>query len=105
MRTPSRRAGVAVVAVLGLAGLGLAHVLQYLALVPDAHNRAHVLADTGHQYLPSALGVVVFLAVAAVAAVFLRGFARPVPASAGASPLRGPIGPGCFPSPRSWPSS
>ena len=63
------------VAALGLAGLGLAHVLEYLALVPDPHHRAHVLAHTGHQYLPSALGVVVFLAVAAVAAVFLRGFA------------------------------
>ncbi len=74
MRTPPRGAGVALVAALGLAGLGLAHVLEYLALMPDAGHRAQVLATTGHDYLPSALGVVGFLAAVAIATVFLRGF-------------------------------
>ncbi len=62
------------VAALGVAGLGLAHVLEYLALVPDARHRAHVLAATGHDYLPSVLSAIGFLAVVAVATVFLRGF-------------------------------
>lgn len=74
MRTPPRRAGVAVVAALGLAGLGLAHVLEYLALVPEARHRAHVLAATGHHYLPSVLSAIGFLAAVAIAAVFLRAF-------------------------------
>ncbi len=74
MRTPPRRAGVAVVAALGLASLGLAHVLEYLALVPDARHRAQVLATSGHHYLPSVLSAVGFLAAVAVAVVFLRGF-------------------------------
>ncbi len=74
MRTTPRRAGVAVVAALGLAGLGLAHVLEYLALVPNGHHRADVLAATGHAYLPSVLSAAGFLAAVAVAAVFVRGF-------------------------------
>jgi hypothetical protein len=88
MRTQSRRAGWAVVAALGLAGLALAHVLEYLALVPDAHHRAHVLSATGHQYLPSALSGAGFLAAVALAAVFLRGF------GAGAGEGAHPPGPG-----------
>ena len=74
MRRSPRGAGLAVVAALGVAGLGLAHVLKYVALVPDAPHRAHVLAATGHHYLPAALSAVGFLASVAVAAVFLRGF-------------------------------
>ena len=62
------------VAALGLAGLGLAHVLEYLALVPNAHHRSHLLAATGHEYLPSALSAVGFLAAVAVAIAFVGGF-------------------------------
>jgi len=82
---------VAVVAALGLAGLGLAHVLEYLALVPDARHRGHVLAATGHQYLSTALGAVGFLAAVAVAAVFLRAFGAGAGAGARrAEPATGP---------------
>ena len=63
-------------AALGLAGVGLAHVLEYLALVPDESDRARILADTGHHYLPSALSAVGFLALVAVAVAFLTAFRR-----------------------------
>ncbi len=71
-----RRAGLLVVAVLGLAGVGVAHVLEYLALAPRAADRATLLADTGHRYLPAALSGAVFLALVAVAATFLAAFRR-----------------------------
>ncbi len=76
MRVLPRRAGVLVVAVLGVAGLGLAHVLEYLALIPDHHERARVLADTGHHYLPFAVSAACFLALVALATAFLAGFGR-----------------------------
>ena len=77
MRTLPRRAGVAVVAVLGLAGLGLAHVLEYLALVPDAGCRdLRAVPLPGTSYLPSALGAAGFLAATALAVVFLSGVRR-----------------------------
>lgn len=71
MRVLPRRAGVLVVAALGLAGVGIAHVLEYLALVPDQSSRARVLEDTGHHYLPSALGAAGFLALVALVVVFV----------------------------------
>ncbi len=72
----ARRIDVVIVAALALAGVGLAHVLEYLLLVPDQHQRHEVLTGTGHQYLPSALGAVSFLACLAAAVVFLAAFQR-----------------------------
>jgi hypothetical protein len=72
----ARRIDVVIVAALALAGVGLAHVLEYLLLVPDHQQRQELLAATGHQYLPSALGAVSFLAFLAVAVVFLAAFRR-----------------------------
>ncbi len=76
MLRQARRIDVVIVAALALAGVGLAHVLEYLLLVPDHHQRHEVLAGTGHQYLPSALGAVSFLACLAAAVVFLAAFRR-----------------------------
>ncbi len=84
MSQRARRIDLVIVAALALAGVGLAHVLEYLLLVPDHHQRQEVLAGTGHQYLPSALGTVSFLACLAAAVVFLAAFrrgARPGPAT------------------------
>jgi hypothetical protein len=63
-----------------------AHALAYVLVAPDAHERAHLLAETGHGYLGAAPAVVAFaLTVLACGFVLviverLRGAAhRPVP--------------------------
>jgi hypothetical protein len=65
-------------AVLGLAGFGLAmgHLLTYTFDVPDAHERAQVLAQTGHGYLPVATQFAVVAGVAGFAIVILGRLVR-----------------------------
>jgi hypothetical protein len=48
-----------------VAGSQLAHAVAYRVAVPDAHERAHLLADTGHAYLEYA-PLVAGLGVAAI---------------------------------------
>jgi hypothetical protein len=62
------------------------HAAGYTVVAPDAHERAHLLAQTGHGYfafMPMAVGVLVALAglgfAAAVMAALRRGPGRSVP--------------------------
>ncbi len=63
---------------LGVAGFGLVlgHWLTYASHVPDIHERAHVLAQTGHGYLPVASQFAVLAGIATFAIVFLGRLMR-----------------------------
>ncbi|MEA2685580.1 MAG: hypothetical protein QOE93_775 [Actinomycetota bacterium] len=65
-----------VAGVAAVAGIGLGHVLEYAALVPDSHHRRAVLTESGHHYLPTVLVLVSYLAVLAVTVRFLTGVRR-----------------------------
>ena len=58
------------------AGLVLGHALAYLIAIPDPHQRAFALQRTGHAYLPALDQAVMMLAIAGVAAIVVRAFAR-----------------------------
>ena len=71
----SRRTTLAPGATLGLAlgGVLAGHTLTYLVLEPDAHQRADVLAQTGHTYLHAANAFGVAAVVVSLAVLFLHG--------------------------------
>ncbi|MDQ4143250.1 MAG: hypothetical protein M3198_05785 [Actinomycetota bacterium] len=50
------------------------HLLQYRLLIPDPVARAHLLAETGHGYLPSAVRVSILLGLLAGGAAVLLGY-------------------------------
>jgi hypothetical protein len=58
------------------AGLVLGHALAYLIAIPDPHQRAFALQRAGHAYLPALDQAVMMLAIAGVATVVVRAFAR-----------------------------
>jgi hypothetical protein len=58
------------------AGLVLGHGLAYLIAIPDPHQRAFALQSAGHAYLPALDQAALMLAIAGVAAVVVRAFAR-----------------------------
>ncbi len=58
------------------AGLVLGHALAYLIAIPDPHQRAFALQRAGHAYLPALDQAVMMLAIAGVAAIVVRAFAR-----------------------------
>jgi hypothetical protein len=58
------------------AGLVLGHALAYLIAIPDPHERAFALQRAGHAYLPALDQAVMMLAIAGVAAIVVRAFAR-----------------------------
>jgi hypothetical protein len=58
------------------AGLVLGHALAYLIAIPDPHERAFALQRAGHAYLPALDQAALMLAIAGVAAVVVRAFAR-----------------------------
>ena len=74
----SRRTTLAPGAVLGLALAGVlaGHTLAYRVLEPDAHQRAEVLARSGHGYLHALNALGVAAAVVSVAVLFLHGVLR-----------------------------
>ena len=71
----SRRTTLAPGAVLGLAlgGVLAGHTITYLVLEPDAHQRAEVLARSGHAYLHVANALGVAAVVVSLAVLFLHG--------------------------------
>jgi hypothetical protein len=76
----------AIVGSASASGLILAHVVAYAVAVPDAADRAHLLRETGHGYLPTAEGSVLPLALVAFALAALSTVAgRP---RRGEMPLR-----------------
>jgi hypothetical protein len=70
---------------IALAGSGAAHTLAYRLVEPDAHERAHLLAASGHAYfeharlLAAAAAVVVLAAFVRQAALAARGRDAPRP--------------------------
>lgn len=68
-----------------LAGSAAAHALAYRVVEPDAHERAHLLAASGHGYL----GQLRLLAAAAVA-LALAGFVRQAALAARGHEAAGP---------------
>jgi hypothetical protein len=64
-------AGVAV------GGVVLAHWLAYVLAVPSAHERAEVLAASGHSYWVMAIKLAVVLVLAAFGTLFLQHAGRP----------------------------
>ena len=58
---------------LALGGVLAGHMLTYRVLDPDAHQRAEVLARTGHAYLHTANALGVVAVVVSLAALFLHG--------------------------------
>jgi hypothetical protein len=70
---------------LALAGCLTAHGLAYRIVEPDAHQRAHLLASSGHGYLAELR----FLAAAGIALV-LAGFVRQAALAARGIELGGP---------------
>jgi hypothetical protein len=58
------------------AGLVLGHALAYLIAIPDPHQRAFALQRAGHAYLPALDQAALMLAIAGVAAIVVRTFAR-----------------------------
>lgn len=65
-----------VVIALALAGVSVGHVAEYLLLAPDDHARHELLASTGHDYLPSVVNAVAFVALLGMALVFVLGVRR-----------------------------
>jgi hypothetical protein len=68
---------------LGLPALGITaggvlagHWLTYLIVRPDHHDRAALLAATGHGYLGAVVEVAWLVALVAIAGAFLSGLAR-----------------------------
>jgi hypothetical protein len=55
----------AIVGSASASGLILAHVVAYAVAIPRAAERAHLLRETGHGYLPTAEGSVLPLAIVA----------------------------------------
>jgi hypothetical protein len=71
--------GRIVLAAMGLAGATLAHAVSYLLAHRDGHERAAVLADSGHVYWDTLVHLATFALVAALfgqVAVVLRGKSR-----------------------------
>jgi hypothetical protein len=71
-----------------LAGVLLGHGVAYALAQPDAHARAGMLASTGHAYLHLLEAPAVALAAVALAAAFLAGVLRRVPAGGPAAAFR-----------------
>lgn len=90
-----QRAGIAWLLGLPLTLLGWlsAHTVAYKLVLPDEHERAHVLAASGHGYLEHVPLLTAACVVAAGSGFFLRASrrpGRPIPASAlGVLPLFG----------------
>lgn len=63
-----------VLAVLSAGGVVVAHALNYMLVVPSAHERHDLLATTGHAHLPVAEFVVSALAVTAGVLAIAHGF-------------------------------
>jgi hypothetical protein len=76
MKRGPRPSQALVVVALSLAGVGVGHVGEYMLLARDDSARHRLLAHTGHQYLPSALSTVAFVALVALAVVFVVGVRR-----------------------------
>lgn len=76
MKRGVRSSQALIVIALALAGVGVGHVAEYLLLAPEDHARHELLASTGHQYLPSALNAVAFVALLGMALVFALGVGR-----------------------------
>lgn len=72
----SRLSPALAVVTLALAGVGLGHVAEYVLLAPDHHQRHELLERTGHHYFPPALNAAVFVALLALALLFLAGVGR-----------------------------
>jgi hypothetical protein len=87
MRRVRRQASWTLSLALAVAGSQAAHALTYRIVAPDAHERAHLLADTGHAYLSLLPLVLALCTAAALAALWcqFRATAREgLPAPAGA---------------------
>jgi hypothetical protein len=56
-----------------LAGVVVAHALDYLAIFPDPDGRAHELARTGHSYWPAAVALAVVAGIAVLGTSVWRG--------------------------------
>src|SRR5947209_3302493 len=75
-RRPSHRTTTLVVA--GVAGVVLAHGLDYLLAVRSAAARAQILIQTGHAWWPSAVGAALASAFLAISMATARGAAGAV---------------------------
>jgi hypothetical protein len=75
----------------GIAGVVLAHVIDYLAVFQNGRARAHELQVTGHSYWPAALLLAAVAGAAMLALALVRGVRSGL---FGAAPVAGPLGPG-----------
>lgn len=78
MKQSPRRWQLVAVAALAPAGVAVGHTVEYLLLAPHHQERQHLLARTGHHYLPIGIRVGAFLAIVALGAVFLSSLVRVV---------------------------
>lgn len=76
MKRGVRPSQALVVIAIALAGVGVGHVAEYMLLAPDDHTRHELLASTGHHHMSSALNAVAFVALLALAVVFVLGVGR-----------------------------
>jgi hypothetical protein len=74
MSVPSQQRATAVGLAVG--GVLLGHAISYAVVAPHAHDRAEVLASTGHAYLGFANDVGLVLGLAGLAMVFLERLTR-----------------------------
>ena len=75
----------------GIAGVVLAHVIDYLAVFPNGDARAHELQATGHAYWPVALLLAGVAGAAALALALVRGVRIGL---LGGTPVAGSLGAG-----------
>ena len=72
----------------GIAGVVLAHTIDYLALFPHGQARAHELQATGHAYWPAAVLLGAVAGASALALAMARGLRSGL---FGAGPIAGPV--------------
>ncbi len=78
MTSNSRARVLAAVALIGAAAGGVigAHALDYLLVFRDSATRMHLLASSGHSYMPSAVASAALGAFIGLALMFCIGWAR-----------------------------
>ncbi len=64
---------------LAFAGLVGGHAVGYGIAIPDAHHRSTLIAQAGHDYLPSASWIAAVLGLAALGAGVVGGYVRRTP--------------------------